>query len=230
MKINTKSYEDVIVQVKIDDRENVRKEYAMEQYAPFNPSIEHLDIGDYIFIGKNGVQVVAEYKKDTDFINSIVSENNHLHNQTHDMITHFDYTFIIVECEDLRAELNNLYYQTGRDISFSQLNGAIAEFNTVSTVIFAQTKYQAFDMMMRQAGKLILQKPFCYKFGKKTPNSAQNYLSAIKGLDKRAEQICNELNLKSLKDLMNLNKEKLKSINGIGDKKAEMILAQIHGK
>ncbi|MBQ2654066.1 MAG: hypothetical protein IJF83_10960 [Methanobrevibacter sp.] len=229
MKINTKNYEDIITQVKIDDREQDRKDYAMEQYAPFNPSIEHLDVGDYIFIGENGIEVVVEYKKDGDFLSSVVGETNHLHNQTYDMVTNFEYSFIMIECEDLRGELNNRYYQTGQDISFPQLNGAIAQFNTVSTVLFAQTQYQAFDLMMRQAGKLIMQKPMKYKFGKKTKNSALNYLSAIKGLDKRAEEICNELNLKSLQDLLNLTKEDLTTVNGVGSKKAEMILYNIHG-
>ena len=229
MKINTKTYEDVISKVLIDDRENTRKDYAMEQYAPFNPSIEHLDIGDYIFIGNNRIKVVIEYKRDGDFLSSVVN-SNHLHNQTYDMVVNFDYSFIMIECNDLRGELQKRYYQTGQDISFAQLNGAIAEFNTVSTVLFAQTEYQAFDLMMRQAGKLIMQKPFSYKFGKKTSNSALNYLSAIKGLDKRAEQICNELNLKSLNDLLNLTKEDLVKVNGIGDRKAEMIIKQIHGK
>lgn len=229
MKINTKNYEGVISKVLIDDRENDRKNYAMVQYAPFNPSIEHLEVGDYIFIGNNGVKVAIEYKKDGDFINSI-TENNHLHNQTYEMVTNFDYTFILCECKDLRAELNKLYYSTGKDVSFQQLNGAIASFNTVSTVLFAQTEYQAFDMMMRQAGKLIQQKPFLYKFGKKTSNSALNYLSAIKGLDKRAEDICNHCNLHSLKDLMNLTMEDLTEVKGIGKMKAKMILKQINGK
>lgn len=226
MQINTKSYESVIAKVLIDDRENERKTYAMEQYAPFNPSIEHLDVGDYIFIGENGVEVVVEYKEDSDFISSVVG-SEHLHNQTYDMITNFEYSFIMIQCNDLRAELNSHYYKTGQDISFSQLNGAIAEFNTVSTVLFAQTRYQAFDLQMRMAGKIIQQKPFKYKFGKKTPNSALNYLSAIKGLDKQAENICKELDLQTHEDLQKLEITDLTQIDGIGIKKAEMIMRNL---
>lgn len=228
MKINTKNYEGIIIDVAIDDRENDRMDYAMEQYAPFNPHIEHLDIGDYIFKGENGIEVVVEYKQDSDFISSVVG-SEHLHNQTYDMVTNYEYSFIMVQCNDLRAELNNHYYKTGQDISFSQLNGAIAQFNTVSTVLFAQTRYQAFDLMMRQSGKLILQKPMKYKFGKKTKNSALNYLSAIKGLDKRAEEICNELDLKTLNDLLNLEIDDLTKVKGVGSKKAEMILKNLKG-
>lgn len=229
MKINTQNYEGIIIDVAIDARESDRKDYAMEQYAPFNPHIEHLDVGDYIFKGENGIEVVVEYKQDSDFISSVVG-SEHLHNQTYDMVTNYEYSFIMIQCNDLRAELNNHYYKTGQDISFSQLNGAIAQFNTVSTVLFAQTRYQAFDLMMRQSGKLILQKPMKYKFGKKTNNSALNYLSAIKGLDKRAEEICNELDLKTLNDLLNLTKEDLTKVNGVGSKKADLILNNIWGE
>ena len=229
MKINTKNYEGVITSVKIDDRENERKSYAMEQYAPFNPSIEHLDVGDYIFIGNNGIEVAVEYKKDGDFLSSVVG-SEHLHNQTYHMVTNFDYSFIMIECEDLRGELDKRYYQTGQDISFPQLNGAIAEFNTVSTVLFAQTQYQAFDLQMRMAGKIIQQKPFMYKFTKKTPNYALNQLSSMRGVNKYAEIICNELNLKTLNDLLNLTKEDLTKVNGVGSKKADLILNNIWGE
>jgi ERCC4-type nuclease len=227
--INTKNYEDVIAAVLIDAREVDRKDFALSQYAKLNPSVVQLDVGDYVFRGFNGVEVVFEYKKDGDFLSSIIGENHHLHNQTYDMITHFDYTFIIVQCVNLIELINKRYYETGQDISISQVNGAIAEFSTVSTVLFTQTKYQAFDLMVRVAGKIIQGKPFKYAYGKKTENAALNYLSAMKGLDKRAEQICNELNLKTLTDLLNLKKEDLLTIDGVGSKKADLILKNIRG-
>lgn len=230
MNINTKQYEDIIETVLIDDRENERIQYAMEQYAPFNPTKSHLNIGDYIFIGYNGVKVCVEYKEAGDFLTSIVGDDNHLHNQTYDMVTNFDYTFILAQIEDLRKELNKRYYQTGQDISFQQINGAISTFNTVTTVIIAQTRYQAFDMMMRQAGKLIAEKPILYKFGRKDRNSALNYLSAMKGVGKRAENICNTLSVKTLNDLLNLTKEDLMQVDLVGEKTAEMILKNIGGK
>lgn len=231
-KINTKNYEDVIANVLVDDRENARKDYALSQYSSLNSSLEHLDIGDYIFIGYNGVKVVFEYKEEDDFLNSIVG-SNHLHNQTYDMVTNFDYTFIIVQCTDLISLINDHYYVTGQDISINQVNGNIAEFSTVSSVLFCQTKYQAFDLMMRVAGKIIQQKPYRYKYGKKSTNSALNYLSAIKGLDSIAEDICRTLKLRTLQDLLNLTKEDLLKVNGVGSKKADLILrnlrSDLHG-
>ena len=235
MDINTKPYEDVINRVFIDDRETKRIEYACEQYSPFNPLVDRLDIGDYIFesVPENprfelsSEYVVFEYKTGQDFLNSI--RNRHLENQVYHMVTNFDYTFVIVECKDLRQELQKLYYSTGIDMSINQVDGAIAEYCTSSTVLFVQTEFQAFDMMMRIAGKIFKHKPIRYKYGKKSSNSALNYLYGMNNIDKKAENIVNTLNITTLDDLMNLTKEDLMTVDLIGEKTAEMILKNISG-
>ena len=226
-KINTEKYESVIERVLVDNRENARVEYAKKQYSAFNPIVMQLDYGDYIFVGKNGIKVVFEYKTGNDFLNSINSETHHLHNQVYEMTTNEDYTFVVVESTDLMQELDELYYSAGISMSLQQINGAIAEYNTVSTVLMAQTQYQAFDLMMRMAAKVILQKPFRYKYGKKTTNQALNWLSAMKGLDSKAEDICRTLNLHTLKDLQDLTIGKLCEVDGIGKKTAARILQNI---
>ena len=226
-KITTKKYEPYIRKVYIDDRENERKDFAMEQYAPFNPRIRHLDIGDYIFKSHNREYVVFEYKTGSDFLNSINDENHHLSNQVYHMVTNFDYTFVIVQTEDLMKDMDELYYSTGISMSLPQVNGAIAEYSTSSTVLFAQTKYQAFDLMMRVAGKIFMHLPIRYKYGKKSTNSALNYLGAMKGVDKLAEDICRTLDLRTKHDLDCLTKEDLMKVNKVGEKKAEKILAEL---
>lgn len=228
-QINCKNYVGTITSVLVDDRENKRIDYALEQYAPLNPLKCHLDIGDYIFVGNNGIKVVWEYKTGSDFLNSINSETNHLHNQVYEMTREFDYTFVIVQSMDLVQEVDELYYSSGVSMSLPQINGAIADYCVESTVLNVQTQYQAFDLMMRVAGKIIKQKPLRYKYGKKSTNSALNYLSAIKGLDSKAEIICRTLNLKSLNDLMRLNKDRLLDVKGVGDKLADKILGELHG-
>lgn len=228
-KINTKNYENIISTIKIDTRENNRIDFAKSQYKNLNPVVEQLPVGDYVFVGYNGVEVVFEYKENDDFISSIVGDNHHLHNQTYEMLLDFDYTFIMVQCGNLLELINERYYKSGQDISISQVNSAIAELSTVSTVLFTQTKYQAFDLMLRVAGKIIEGKPFKYAYGKKTPNPALNYLSAMKGLDKRAETICTKLNLHTLQDLIQLTKDDLLTVEGVGSKKAETILKNIGG-
>ena len=226
-KINTSKYDEVISKVLIDDREKDRIEYAFQQYSSFNPTKCHLDYGDYIFIGHNGIRVVFEYKTGNDFLNSINSETYHLHNQVYDMITNEDYTFVIVECTDLMHELDVQYYSTGISISLQQINGAISEYCTVSTVLNVQTRYQAFDLMMRIASKIILEKPYRYKYGKKSTNQALNWLSAMKGVDETAENICKTLNVTTLDDLFNLTKEELMTVDLVGEKTATKILNNI---
>lgn len=226
-QINCKNYVETISSVLIDDRENKRIDYAMEQYAPLNPLKCHLDIGDYIFVGNNGIKVVWEYKTGSDFLNSINSETNHLHNQVYEMTRKFDYTFVIVQSMDLIQEIDELYYSSGVSMSLPQIDGAIAEYCTESTVLFAQTQYQAFDLMMRVAGKIIKQKPLRYKYGKKSTNSALNYLGSIKGIDEIAEDICRVLNLRTHEDLQRLSKKDLMKVNGIGDKKATKIIGEL---
>lgn len=226
-KINTTKYEEVIKRVFIDDRENERIDFAFNQFHSLNPLKAHLDIGDYIFQGYNGIKVCFEYKTGADFLNSINSETNHLHNQVWEMTNNYEYTFVIVECMDLSREADQLYYSSGISISLPQINGAIAEYNTVSTVLFTQTKYQAFDLMVRQAGKIIMQKPMCYKYGKKSTNWALNILGGMRGVEKKAENIVRTLNLHTLEDIMNLDKEQLMSVDLIGEKTAEKILENI---
>lgn len=229
-KINTEKYEDIINQVIIDNREGKRVEFAKKQYSAFNPIVEQLLYGDYIFIGNNGIKVVFEYKTGSDFLGSINSETHHLHNQVYEMSTNEDFCFVIIESPDLMQELDELYYSTGISMSLQQIDGAITEFNTVSTVLSAQTQYQAFDLMMRMAGKIIQQKPYRYKYGKKSTNQALNWLSAQKGLDNKAEDICRTLDLHTLKDLMELTVDKLTEVNGIGEKSAQKIIKNIHGE
>lgn len=225
-KLNTGKYKKVISEVWIDDRENSRKEYFSNMFSDFNPSIHHLDYGDYIFFGNNGISVCCEFKTGLDFISSI-DNNNHLHNQVYNMIHNFDYTFIIIECEDLSKTATKRYYQTDRHMSVQQMNGAISEFNTVSTVLFSQTPFQTADMLMRQCGKIIEQKPFLWKFGKKTNNPALNYLSSIKNIKDIAIVICNELDLHTLQDLFDLTVDDLVEVDGVGKKTALKILDAI---
>lgn len=227
VKINTRKYDKIIREVLIDDRENDRKKFAMEQYAPFKPQITHLLIGDYLFTGHDGTTICIEYKTGEDFLTSIDNSENHLHNQVYRMIHEFDYHFIMVECEDLNKLCTKRYYQTGLNTSVQQINGAVSELNTVSTVLFSQTQYGAFDLMMRTAGKLILNKPYLWKFGKKSHNTALNYLNCIHGLKNKASDIVETLNLHTKKDLDKLTMKDLLKVDGVGEVTAELILNEI---
>lgn len=225
MQINFKPYEKYIKSVKIDDREQDRVDYAKNIYSPINPIVCHLDVADYIFESIDGREVAFEYKTGSDFLTSV--QSGHLHNQVWDLMTNFDHRFVIVQSPDLRKDLDNLYFSTGIDMSFAQVNGEIADDNRIATVVMLQTQFQAFDYMFRQSGKIFRNNQYKWTFGKKTPNSALNYLSAMKGLDKFADRICEQLKLRTLDDLLNLTKEDLMSVKGVGKLKAETILRNL---
>lgn len=227
MRINVKPYERYIDAVYVDDREQDRVEYALDVYSTLNPKKCHLDVGDYIFKGNDGDLVAFEYKTAQDFLNSVNGDDKRLHNQVYELMTNFDHRFVIIQCQDMRKELNQLYYSTGIDMSFAQLNGAVADFNRVCTVVNVQTQYQAFDYMVRQAGKIFRDDEFKWTYGKKSANYALNHLSAMKGVNKYADRICKELELSTLEDLLNLKKEDLLTVNGVGSKKADLILSNI---
>jgi len=218
-KLNANEYKKVIKEVHIDDRENSR--------ADLNPSIQRLKYGDYVFFGNNGESIGVEFKTGEDFLSSIDPSTNHLHNQVYNMIHEFDYTFVIIECENLSKVATKRFYQTGINVSIQQINGVISELNTVSTVLFSQTSFQTADLLMRTAGKMIQQKPFLWKFGKKSPNSALNYLNSIHGLKNTAVDIVETLNLRTWKDLDNLTVKDLMKVDGIGKVKAMNIINEI---
>ena len=81
--------------------------------------------------------------------------------------------------------------------------------------------------MYRQAHKIINNKPYLYKFGKKSNNPCLNYLSSIKGISSQAELIVSTCDLHTLEDLLNLQVEDLSQVHGIGKTRAKQIIKKI---
>ena len=217
-----------ISKVYVDYRENKRINVAQKKYKEYNPLVVNMDYGDFIFYGNKGKQVLFEYKTTDDFFNSI--RNNHLYNQTLEASTQYDFQFVIIECYSIQDAVNEYYYNTGVNLTISQINGAVSSLNKFSTVLFAQVMDSAFDLMERQAKKILEDKPLTWKYGKKSINPALNFLGSIKGLSKQAHLLCKKLNLNSLEDLMELTEQDLLNVTGIGKKKAQVILKAIHGE
>ena len=217
-----------ITKIYVDYRENQRITFAQEKYKKYKPIVVNMDYGDYLFQGNKDNQVLFEYKTTDDFFNSI--RNNHLYNQTLEASTQYDFQFIIVQCYSIQDAINQYYYNTGIDLTIPQINGAISSLNKFSTVLFAQDMESAFDLMERQATKILEDKPLAWKYGKKSTNPALNFLGSIKGLSKQAHLLCKKLNLNSLEDLMELTEQDLLNVDGIGKKKAQVILKALHGE
>lgn len=218
-----------IKNVVIDYREGSRVSSAKSFFEDYNVITTTLQHGDFLFQNDtDNMNVLFEYKTGNDFLTSI--NNKHIFNQTVRACQNYKYQFIIVQVHDMKSLIDRFFYQSGVDMSIEQVNGALASLNTISTVLFADTLYDSFDLMYRQATKVFEDKPLTYKFQKKSMNPALNFLHGVHGIDKQVEVIVDKFNLYSLYDLFNLTENDLKTVPNIGEAKAKNIYKAIHGE
>lgn len=218
-----------IENVRIDFREGNRIPSAKSFFKDYTVTTTTLEYGDFLFEDDVGeTKVLFEYKTGSDFLTSI--NNKRIFNQTIRACQNYKYQFILVQVHDMKSMIDRFFYKSGVDMNIEQVNGAIASLNTISTVLFADTLYDSFDLMHRQATKIFEDKPLMYKFQKKSMNPALNFLHGIHGVDKQVEVIVDEFDLFSLYDLFNLSENDLKTIPNIGKAKAKNIYNAIHGE
>lgn len=218
-----------IKNVIVDYREGGRVSSAKSFFEDYNVITTTLQHGDFLFQNDaDNVEVLFEYKTGNDFLTSI--NNKHIFNQTIRACQNYKYQFIIVQVHDMKSLIDRFFFQSGVDMCTEQVNGAVASLNTISTVLFADTLYDCFDLMKRQATKIFEDKPLMYKFQKKSMNPALNFLHGVHGIDKQVEVIVDKFDLYSLYDLFNLTENDLKTIPNIGEAKAKNIYKAIHGE
>lgn len=227
IELNTKKYEPIIEEIIVDDRENNRIDLTFSLYTTFNVKCRRLLYGDYVFMGYNGCKVGFEFKTADDFLSSI-DDSDHLHNQVWSMVNRsgYDFCFVIVVGDVIKQTLER-EDTINRVVSVPHINGVLSDVLLSCPVCICSTDIQAFDLMMRIAGKFIQNKNVKYKYHRKHYNSALNLLSCIHGLDSKAELIVDTLNLHTVADVLKLTKEQLVTVDGIGDVTAENILAEI---
>ena len=214
------------MKIQIDFREKNRIKKAKEYYHNHSIIVEDLPVGDFIF----NEQVVFEYKTFQDFISSVIDKR--VFNQAINQMNNFPHHYIIIQRgrQKLKSLIDKFNYSTPVHFTEAQYYGAIARLNTYTTVIpVAGGMQDCFKIMRAQAKKSMDNKPIVKINNNKTDNPAINFLctSVSKINTVRAEQITNELDLYSLNDLLQLNKEDLTNINGIGEKTATIILKQL---
>ena len=219
----------VKMKVFVDSRETDRIKPAMFYFSLKNSvSIVELETGDYIF-EEDGKQVVFEYKTMPDFINSVTE--GRVFNQAIDQQSQFEHHFVIIEGtdEDMKKICSDRYYSTGVSFSKEQFYGAISRLNTFTTVIRVPDRKTAFEVMEQQTKKCLDDKAVAKSFPKSEGNSAFRFLCyCCRGVgSKTAEKIVDELSLNNLKDVIDLKKDDLVSLSGIGDAKATNILEQV---
>lgn len=190
---------------------------------------QSLPVGDYVFV-KDDVRVCFEYKTIFDFISSIM--DNRVFNQAINMAESFDYHYVVV-VGDYNNEVSK-YYQIGirqgRTPHFTKrmFIGTITSLNTVSHVLRVNNMGEAFEFMLSQARKCFSYKRV-YRHDNRLPKGVGQWLVCnVSGVaDTTASLIEDSLGLDTLQDLLNVEKNDLLSIKGIGEKTADKIMERI---
>ena len=218
------------MKVIIDSREQSRITQAEEYYTKQGLTVEvqELPIGDYLFTDGSD-EVVFEFKTIADFVASI--QDNRVFNEALNQAENYNHHFVVIQGDESTRAKCLAFTKNYRRVTIFQYHGAIASLNRYTTVLESYSPFinEAFYKMLVQTRKCLSDKPIVRKFPKKTSNPAFNFLcGCIYGINyKKANQIVNTYHLESLHDLMQLDKDKLMEIDGIGEKNAERILEAI---
>lgn len=221
------------MKVFIDSREQSRIKQASEYYTEQGLTVEvqELLIGDYLFTDGSD-EVVFEFKTIADFISSI--QDKRVFNEALNQAENYNHHFVVIQGDESTRAKCLAFTKNYRRVTIFQYHGAIASLNRYTTVLESYSPFidEAFYKMLVQARKCLSSKPIVRKFPKKTSNPAFNFLcGCIYGVNyKKANTIITTYNLESLHDLMKLTKEDLCLIDGIGEKTANNIITQIHGR
>lgn len=215
------------MKIQISDKEQDRIKTATTYYTKQGCEVEvaNLEIGDYIFNN----QVAFEFKTVADFVASI--QDNRVFNEAINQAESFDYHYVIIQGDEharAKALAMSKHFQ---EVTYFGYLGAIASLNRYTTVIESYSPHiqEAYYRMLITAKKCLQNKPIVKKFPRKHKNPAFNYLAyCVYGVSaKRAQDIVYTCHLQTMEDLMKLDANQLKKVNGIGDVLANTILAAL---
>ena len=206
----------------IDSREHKRIKSATKYYQDlgYDVSVSTLDTGDYLFNDK----VVFEFKTMMDYMSSIrdgrVFRECILQSET------YPYHFCIIQGSnyDLKRALDY------SNVSFRQYMGSISRLNTYTTVINSMGGVKnAYHQMHIQTSKCLDNLGKFKQFKTKNYNTAFNILAyTIPRVSVvRADRIVETLHLETVTDVVNLTKEDLLTVDGIGEGLADNIIKHI---
>ena len=158
-------------------------------------------------------------------------QNGKIFNQAINQAETYDYHYVIIQGDDHTRAKALAMSRNYREVTYFQYLGALASLNRYTTVIESYSPFinEAYYRMLITAKKCLQNKPIVKKFPRKDKNTAFNFLCHdVYGINwKKAKAIVDTLNLHSKKDLDQLTKEDLISVDGIADKTAETILKAI---
>lgn len=213
----------------IDDREkNTRIEKAMNFFneAGIQTKKERLPIGDYVF----NKRVVFEWKTPSDFVSSIMDRRVFKQAQR---MRQYPYSFIII-VGDVFEYIRKQYYirdrTTLKEFTIQNALGALATLLEYDKVVMVENENQAFTIMTYLSKNILrrdksepIEKPVC-----KMSDSVGTFLCCIDSIStKKAILIREHLKLHNLHDLLEVTKEDLVGIKGIGSSTADKVMGAI---
>ena len=206
----------------IDSRETKRIKSATKYFQKlgYSVAVSTLDCGDYLFNDK----VVYEFKTMSDYMSSI--SDGRLFRECIDQSYEYPYHFCLIQGSnyDLKRALDY------SNISMRQYIGSISRLNTYTTVINCMGGvYNAYYTMHTQTSKCLDDIGKVKQFKVKEYNTAFNILAYTipRVSTVRADRIVETLGLETVNDIVNLKKEELLTVDGIGDNLADNIIKHI---
>lgn len=206
----------------MDSREHKdRRAYAERRFKSWgcDYEVKQLRFGDYVC-----GNVVIEYKTTIDFVQSLL--DGRLKKETIDQANHFPYHFVFVVGDIDVACYTIKRYTKMVNFHKTRFYSAMASLLTYTNVVVLKTEKDAFQLM-----KYVFEKcndtnrRIVRPVEKLSRNPCYNFLVGVPRISqRRAENICTLHNLKTLRDLMRLDKKKLMAVDGIGESLADEIL------
>lgn len=210
----------------IDSRERTRIEYAKARCLSWDwdYEVKQLRYGDYVC-----GNTVIEWKTAADFISSVI--DGRMKKEAIDQANHFPYHYVfIVGNVDYACAMYKRY--TKIQFHKTSFYSAVASLMLYTNVVVVPTLKDGFHLLKyviiksNETGSRVVR-----PVEKLSRNPCYNFLVGIPRISqKRAEAICTLHNLKTAKQLFNLDKEKLLAVDGIGDSLADEVLRALGKK
>lgn len=210
------------LKIYMDSREHKeRRKYAERRFYSWGVDYEvkQLRYGDYVC-----GNTVIEWKTTVDFIQSLL--DGRLKKETIDQANHFPFHFVFVVGSIDMACYQIKTYTKLKNFHKTRFYSAVASLVTYTNVLLFQNERDAFQCMRYVFEKCNdTNRRVVKPVEKLSRNPCYNFLVGVPRINqRRAENIVALHNLKTLNDLMKMNKKKLMAVDGIGESLADEIL------
>lgn len=203
--------------VVVDNRETEKRKKRAKKVFD-DVKIKKLDSGDYVC-----ENVAVELKTASDFINSVKSRR--IYKQAVRMAESYEKHYIIVY-GSISSAMEKAHY-LGHPFSTNQFIGSLSSLSQITQVLQVNNESQAFKLMHSLFEKSTDDRNrFVIKpDNTRTNNKIVGIVMYLGGMNERkASELVKKNNVSNISDLLELDKEDVESIKGIGSKTSEKLM------